>query len=62
MRTLISTFALALTIGTAGSIGTASTAEAGYYRYVYTYAYRPVHCVNVVKYTHWGPRLFRVCR
>jgi hypothetical protein len=59
MRTLFATLALALTLGTFGSIGTASTAEAGYY---YRYTYAPVTCYNVVKYTHWGPRLFRVCR
>lgn len=58
MRTLFATLALALTIGTIGSVSTASTAEAGYYRYVY----KPTTCVSVVKYTHWGPRLFYVCR
>ncbi len=56
MRTLLSTIALALALSV-GSIGTATTAEAGYFRYVY----KPSHCFNVIKYTHWGPRLFYVC-
>ncbi len=58
MRSLFTALALALTIGTAGSAATSGTAEAGYYHY----SYKPYHCINVVKYTHWGPRLFRVCR
>jgi hypothetical protein len=58
MRTILATLALALTIGAFGSIGTAGTAEAGYY---HRYTYQPT-CVRVVKYTHWGPRLFYVCR
>jgi hypothetical protein len=58
MRTLFATLALAVTLMTAGSLGTASTAEAGYYRYVY----KTYHCARVVKYTHWGPRIFTVCR
>jgi purine-cytosine permease-like protein len=59
MRTLFASLAIAVAIA-AGSIGTASTAEAGYYRY--SHSYKPYNCYKVVKYTHWGQRLFHVCR
>ncbi len=58
MRSLFTALAFALTIGTAGSAATSGTAEAGYYRYVY----KPAHCFNVIKHTHWGPKLVYVCR
>ncbi len=55
MRTLVATLAVAVTL-LAATFGTASSAEAGYYRYVYK-----VQCANVVKQTYWGLRVFRVC-